>query len=402
MSVGVDGPILAGLHIDKTGGTSVQAHAAAMLGDGVGYSVSGALANATRVMRGDPLFAEYPPERVARIRLLFGHVLKLEDAFVFPEERLRLFTIVRDPFERFVSRYKHYLRRDRSTHHKNSARAFFEATRTDSAAAALFSSFGRFTESEVRDEAALAEVLANLDYVLWTGSLDHQGSELFALLGVPPMSERHRVYPETPDLDGLTRDDVAAANPLDSWIAEVMQREGAGGLGNPFGRERVGRERARQQIAESGSDSVEAAYVRTFDFMHRNALLPAAKMAFERRALVASSERLGRFLADRSIDLSPPWSADEEAAVGEVLVQVGAFEEAATLLAETVERHPDHFLAQLTLARAYKKFDKAKSRNATERAVALNGTNEEARHLLYKLTRSKKEREAARALAEER
>lgn len=394
---GAETKTLIGLHVDKTGGTSVNAHAVATLGDGEGYFVYGALANARRVMCGAPLLAEFPLERLDRTRLVFGHALELADAFLFPADRTLLFTIVRDPFERFVSKYKHYLRRDRRTHRNSSARAYFEQLRRDSFASVLFRTFGRFTEATEPDTASLSEILANLDFVLWTAELDSQGSELFALLGLPPMTERHRVYPETPDLDGITREEIAAANPLDSFIADVMRREGTGALGNPFGKERSGRERARARIVEAGGLTVDAAYERSFDFMSRVAMLPAARVSFERRGLAASMQRLERYLAERSIDLTGERSVDERTEIGQVLLELGDAREAAALLGETVQDAPDHFLAHYILARALKKFDKAGALVAAERAVALNQTNREAQHLLFKLTRSKKERRQAEA-----
>ena len=208
-------PVLIGHHFSKTGGTSIIRHAQKQLGLR-GIYTYGWATNKQRHANGQPMFDELPKPRIDDIRVLTGHGLTRQVVNRFIGRDALLFTIVRDPFERFASVYKHRLR-TLPEERWPTPRALFEEQRRSPFASEIKRRFC----APIRDPLDFTHVwsgLARFDMVLATEHLDDQNEHLFAHIGLSGTRERARVYPETPELGDVTREEVYERDAVDLQI----------------------------------------------------------------------------------------------------------------------------------------------------------------------------------------
>ena len=200
-------PMLIGHHFSKTGGTSIIRHARLALGQ-AGFHTFGAAMNRERRGRGEPLLTERPRHELDRIKVLTGHGLTREVLDLFAHRDILFFTIVREPWARFVSVYKHRHRVRPEGHRPTPGRLL----RTQPANPFATELTDRFGGTDPFD------VLRRFDMVLTTEHLDEQNGALFRHIGLPPTAERVRVYPEKPDMGLVTPERLLKRDALDADI----------------------------------------------------------------------------------------------------------------------------------------------------------------------------------------
>jgi len=378
-------PILVGLHIPKTGGTTLRRHIEPSVGWQHYYSCN-PFSMARRAMNGKPQLPLYGPEQLASLRCVFGHALTIEEMFLLDPARLRVFTILRDPVDQIVSSYKETIAAAEDPSQIPSFDEFFETVPPDSMARTIHTVFSRLVDPQAEfSVAGLRAILGRLDNVLWTESLDVQARALCALIGIEGIPRRQRVYPDEVFLGNVTRADIAARNPISVAIAEEMREHGTGALGNPFSRQRTDWSETRAQIGGRLADPVALAYFAAFDFMRDRHMLHAYSVVMETRD-DPGREMFGTYLADHEIDLTGHRpSIREQVELAVFLIDAKRSREAAQLLRALAEEVPDDFPVQFTLAKALQRDDAAAARAACERAIALNPTNQNARALMVAL-----------------
>ncbi len=380
------GPVLAGLHIPKTGGTTLRHHVETRLGKSECYA-SSHLHASRRVLRGDPLLPLYKRKRLHAVRFYLGHAPRLEEIFLLDCTALRVFTMLRDPVDHLVSRYKHTLRHSNDASEIPSFATFVAEAPADQMARKIRSTFGRLVDPvPPLSEAGLHTILAKLDYVLWTDSLDHQVAELCSLVGAEGVPERRRIYRDDVDLDGMTRADIEALSPIDTALASAMRERGASRIGNPFASERTDWAAARKQLAPQMQDPIREVYFAVFDYMRANHMLHAYSLSAEARDDPASLI-FARYVAERNIDLSARQpTIRDQVGLAVFLIDTKRGTEATALLRGLAEEAPDDFLVQFNLARALGRRELSTALAACKRALALNPMNQNARDLLSRLS----------------
>ena len=377
--------VLVGLHLAKTGGTSLHAHAKGCLPDRSQYYVCGVHEDAKRIMMGNPILSELDLEEIT---FAFGHNLLLEDALLFSEERLVMFTIIRDPFHRFVSQYKHYFRTRTDSGRPKTALEFLEDYPTNPTACRLEDLFGRLAPGKNLSKQRISNILKNIDLVLTTERLDESSPILFEIIGMPGPTERSRVYPERPNLEGITPEYIYELSPIDKFIHDSVKAT-ADWRVNPFGFDPDGRRRCRDLIITpySRDHLSDEAYSRVFGYFRSNDMLPALREVLAIRPWTPVARRLDHFCESTGIDpTTSPRTILEEINVGKAMLDSGEFGKAAEILKSATERHPDNFLAHYHLARALKRTGpNSAAQAACRRAIALNSTNQHARNLLAQI-----------------
>ena len=214
-------PLLIGHHFSKTGGTSLIRHAQNMLGLR-GFYTFGQDTNDQRLRNGQPLLMDLPRPRIDDIKILTGHGLIQQAINRFIGRDARLFTIIRDPFDRFASVYKHRLR-TMPQEQWPTPEELFEQQRANPWSHELRRRFckpesGPLPTGANGPDAQLVKALGRFDMILTTEHLDDQNEHLFAHIGLPGTRERARVYPETPDLGSVTREMVYERDGVDLAI----------------------------------------------------------------------------------------------------------------------------------------------------------------------------------------
>lgn len=218
-------PILVGYHFAKTGGTSLLRHAKKHLPSDQ-FHEYGSGSNARRREAGEQLLTELASDQLDRLLYVNGHGIDIDIARLFQRRKLCLFTVVRDPYDRFISSYKHRLRTKPKDQQPTPRELLDEQGENP------FSSHvsGRFGSGR------LQAALGRFDCLVATEHLDVQSKQLFAFIGLPGAKERARVYPETPDLDGIRPEDIYARDPIDREIHQnaVAYWLKHKRLGNPY------------------------------------------------------------------------------------------------------------------------------------------------------------------------
>ena len=200
-------PMLIGHHFSKTGGTSIVRHAREELGLRAFYTYGDAM-NRQRRENGRRTLFEFPRRRHDQIKILTGHNLTREVLDLFAHRDILFFTIVREPWARFVSVYKHRHRVRPEGHRPTPGRLL----RTQPANPFATELTDRFGGTDPFD------VLRRFDMVLTTEHLDEQNGALFRHIGLPPTAERVRVYPEKPDMGLVTPERLLKRDALDADI----------------------------------------------------------------------------------------------------------------------------------------------------------------------------------------
>ncbi|WCL55145.1 hypothetical protein [Gimibacter soli] len=227
------GPAHIGLHLAKTGGTTLLAHLQAHLGP-ENCRTYGPAAWVDRFFA--PASQKGP--NLTSFRLIAGHgvdhrLLALD----WPKVPV-LFCVLRDPFTHLVSEYKHHLRGLARTGRTVSLRDYFRTRRPDPLAQTLYRQFAPLAGDDAGyGIGAVETILRHFRYVMNTAKLDTHAGLLFGDLGVPLHAERRRVYEEAVDTSDLTPAEVEAANPLDARLARATleQTVTVGAPLNPFG-----------------------------------------------------------------------------------------------------------------------------------------------------------------------
>lgn len=373
-------PVLVGLHIPKTGGTTCQHHVAS-LGADIGYHNS-IVANADRVLNGVPLLPLWPPDKIAAVLSAFGHRITLEEALVLPCEQIRMFTIVRDPFDYFVSSYKHHRRTVAGQ--PMSAIAFFKAQQSNPQSEHISSAFGRLGDRDAGPTAqGVASSLSMLDYVLWTSRLDTELPALFGLIGLNDPVARMRVYSEQPDLDGISRADVIKHDPIDAEIAGAVGRQSRLAIGNPFRGPPTNWDDVKEALADRLGDPVRVSYFATFEYLAKRHALRALALAVDRRDSDPSGLLLREYLGkEYDAFISRPVSPEEETEIVRALRRLKFHDEAREVAYGLVERAPEHVPAHLELARLLWKTDPGRAAEACRAVLEINPSHDRANRLL--------------------
>jgi tetratricopeptide (TPR) repeat protein len=376
------GTVVIGLHFAKTGGTSVQAHAVQHFEDRFAFHGYGPRANTERLFAGERLLEEYSDDELRRVRFVFGHGVNADVPALFPRGSVRLFTVCRDPFDRFVSGFKHHLRAAKSGDQLD-ARAFFDQYAPNPFANAVFEGFGAYANgAETVNEAGLRETLRNFELILSTEHLDAQSPALFGPMGLPPLSMRKRVYPETPDLGDLKPEDIYGRDDLDTMVDKSVNAffeknpDAGGDTLNPFGFDarrrdshcdRVRRELGRETL-------IDRAYDRLFDQLRDQERLVAAERYLSLRDPNAVLPRLRRYCTANGIALEEDaLSGNGFGYLGEALLRAGRVEDARDVLHRGIERYPGSVLSLHVLAQSYwRSEDWQRVAEYSRRAVDLN------------------------------
>ena len=95
------------MHLEKTGGTTINAHLAEHLGFDDRFVHLGPWGNQTRTEAGEPQPDEWPPERLARLRVVSGHRVHATVHRLAGGRPARYFTFLRRPADLAVSQYNH-------------------------------------------------------------------------------------------------------------------------------------------------------------------------------------------------------------------------------------------------------------------------------------------------------
>lgn len=377
-------PVLVGLHIPKTGGTSFQRHVDRLGPDvAVHYSV---VRNAHRVLRGEPLLVEWPEADRARVRSAFGHQMSLEEAFVLPVDRLLMFTILRDPFDFFISSYKQYRRQVHAR--QMSPSEFFASQKDNGQARRVRARFGRLSDhqSELSLEF-VADVLSRLDAVLLTERLDEEIPSLCRLIGLGERAARERVYPETVELDGVTREDVERRDHIDLALVEMARSRSGPDFGNAFGQRKEGWLQVLSRLRDQLDDPVKVAYFSAFRQLEDNHALRGLVEIIEHRKEKQPTQRLLQaFLGSRYDTLLAREPTDrEQIQYIKALRQNRRKKEAIALCEELVERAPQDTAALMTLAELVGRKNPARARELVRSVLELNPDHLPARARLREL-----------------
>jgi tetratricopeptide (TPR) repeat protein len=382
--------VLIGLHFGKSGGTSLLAHAVEHFADRSAVHGYGPFANAERLFSGERLLEEYSAEALRKVRFVFGHGVDADVPALFAPGQVRLFAVCRDPFDRFVSHYKHVRRTD-SARSQIGARAFLDHYPANPFADAVMTGFGAYVGGDT-GEAGLRATLRNFELVLTTEQLDAQSALLFGQVGLPPLALRKRVYPETPDLDGLTPEYIRARDVLDAMVDDSVNAlfranpGGTGGTLNPFGFDPSGREAYGDSIRrDPGREAmIERAYGRLFDQLREQDRLIAADRYLAIKDPNSVLPRLRRHCAAHGIPLDDDaLGATGYGHLGEALLRAGRIEEARATLLRGLKRYPDSLLCLFVLAQSYRRTgDWQAVADYCERALDLNAMHTRALVLL--------------------
>lgn len=405
------GTVLIGLHFAKTGGTSLLAHAVSQFPDRFAVHGYGPRANAERLFNGERLIEEYDADELKRVRFVFGHGVNADVAALFPPERVRLFVVCRDPFTRFVSTYKHHLRTDKAGK-PLSPRAFLDRQTQDPFAEAVLRGFGAYApDGQQAGEAALVETLRNFEFVLTTEHLDAQSADLFRAVDLPPLSTRKRQFPDEPDLDGITSEEIHERNRIDTVVSRsaneafAKQAGAAGGTHNPFGFDATARQRFGD-AARTGmtrEQRIERAYIALFDMLRGQDRLVSLQQFLSLRDPNSVLPRLEHYCAAGGIALDEEsLSGEGRAYLGEAMLRAGDIEAARDILERSVDRYPDSFLSLYQLARTYARTeDWRQAADYCQRATELNPMHTKSLVLLGRARMNLDElKEAQAALAQ--
>ncbi len=405
------GTVLIGLHFAKTGGTSLLAHAVSQFPDRFSVHGYGPRANSERLFNGERLIEEYDAEELARVRFVFGHGVNADVTALFPPERVRLFVVCRDPFTRFVSAYKHHLRTDKAGK-PLSPLEFLGRQTQDPFASAVLRGFGAYAPDSGQDgETRLIEALRNFEFVLTTEHLDAQSADLFGTVGLPPLDTRKRQFPDEPNLEGISAEDIYARNRIDTVVSQranetfVKQAGSTSGTHNPFGFDAAARQRFGN-AARTGmtrEQRVARAYIALFDMLRRQDRLVSLQQFLKLRDPNAVLPRLERYCAAGGIGLDEEnLSGDGHAYLGAAMLRAGNLEAARDILERSVARHPDSFLSLYQLARTYARTeDWRQAADYCQRATELNPMHTKSLVLLGRARMNLDElKEAQAALAQ--
>ena len=373
------GPVFIGLHFAKTGGTSILAHVVQHIDDRFAVHGYGPRANTERLFSGERLLEEYTDAELRRVRFVFGHGVNADVPALFPDARVRLFTVCRDPFDRFISSYKHHLRTGKSNR-QLTARAFFDQSVENPFASAVLNGFGAYVPDN--GDERLRETLRSFEFVLTTEHLDTQSAALFGQLDLPPLAIRKRVYPGTPDLGDLTREEIYARDDLDTTVnRSVNERfldtaDRGGDTLNPFGldtsRRRAHGDTVRRELGRE--KLIERAYGRLFADLVEQDRLVAAERILAIADPNAVLPRLRRYCALNEISLDEDaLSGNGFGYLGEALLRAGRIDEARAVLRRAIERYPNSLLSFYVLGQSYRRTgDWQEVADYCQRAVDLN------------------------------
>jgi hypothetical protein len=235
-----DNPLIAGVHVAKTAGSTIAEHARINLGEPALYYYD-RFTRTRRFWAGIPQYEELPEQEKARIQVLFGHGVTFN--VVNLQERVpEFFITIRHPLPFFHSRYNHESMGARRRLTQLPFEAFLKKEKQNHFSWYLVNFFGKL--AEFGDEISYrnsVSILRNFKYVFATEQVDEQTPALWNALGVASGMERIRVAKNKEPVP-ISDDEILAMHQVDlelykdiaSMRAEDVDQNGAL---NPFGYE---------------------------------------------------------------------------------------------------------------------------------------------------------------------
>lgn len=245
-----------GLHIAKTGGTSILYNFRTNLAPEASFNY-GHVSNVNRFLTGQPLLEDIAPNDLLNLKFIFGHGVHEGLLRTLPHPDLALFCVFRDPYLHMLSHFKHQTRMGANDGTSITPGKFLEQRSDNPASRFVVAHFPTLAgEGDLRTQ--VLNVLKHFRFVLSTDNLTEQSVGLFRLAGVPPITSKRRVYPEVIELPGLSREDVYAANAVDYEINQAInaiQDDPEQAVSwNPFGYDPEAFTAARENMRRTISD----------------------------------------------------------------------------------------------------------------------------------------------------
>lgn len=273
-----------GLHISKTGGTSILYNFRTHLDRGA-FLNYGETSNVARFLSGNQLLENMQPSELLKYQFVFGHGVHEGLLETLPHADVALFCVFRDPYIRLLSQLKHQTRMNARKGVTLSPETFLQRRQNNPASHQLVKHFPTLAgQGDLRTQAH--NVLKHFRFVFSTDNLTEQSSGLFRLVGAPPIKTKRRVYTESVELPGLSREDVYLDNQVDYEINEAINAMTQDPLHaeswNPFGYDPDALSKAREKMHEAGlvTDRREKFLTMFASNLHRkNSVLAAQEYA---------------------------------------------------------------------------------------------------------------------------
>lgn len=345
-----------GLHIAKIGGTSILYNLSTHV-DQDAYFNYGPHSNVARFFKGQPTLGEMEDKKLKKLKFVFGHGVNERLLRALPHKNLALFCVYWDPYEHMLSQYKHRIRMSALKGNSITVETFLERRQNNPASHFLVTHFPTLAgEGDLRTRSH--NVLKHFRFVLSTDNLTQQSVGLFRLAGVPPITAKRRVYPESVEIPGLSRDDVYAANAVDYEINQAInaieQDPEQADTWNPIGYDPEALIAARDQIRQKISA----------DDQRKHSFKMVARQVRQLQSVLAAQEyarqsRVTPDLASTLEALPPPLSnaagaqSAEQTNLARILHKGGKSQDAIVALEKAIELNNNNANAYFLLSRIY-------------------------------------------------
>lgn len=346
------GTCILGLHISKTGGTSILYNFRNHL-DRDAFLNYGPTSNVARFLSGKPMFEEMPPSEHLKYQFMFGHGVHEGLLETLPHTDVTLFCVFRDPYMRLLSQFKHQTRMNARKGATLSSEVFLQQRQNNPSSHQLVAHFPTLAgQGDLRTRAH--NVLKHFRFVFSTDNLTEQSSGLFRLAGAPPIKTKRRVYTESVELPGLSREDVYAANQVDYEINEAINAMTQDPLQaeswNPFGYDPEALSKVREKMRETGSamDQSEKFLTMFANDLHRkNSVLAAQEYARQSKMTGDIASML------ETLSPQPKAMSFEQSNLAVILHMGGKSKDAMTALEKAIELNNNNANAFYQLSAIY-------------------------------------------------
>ncbi|RMB11781.1 tetratricopeptide repeat protein [Eilatimonas milleporae] len=374
-------------HIAKTGGTTLLHHLRDELGKDacVAYGLHPGM---ERFFNGQPLWEELPDAEKRQARVLLGHQVSDRLIPTIPaDDVIGLFCVWRDPYDHFISQYRHHSGYLAQTGQQVDARAYLKSLPPNRVVRALYRLFRRLAMEDRFSFDAACRVLSQFEFLCVTERLATDLTTLTQRLGVGPVTRRERVSQGQIDLGGLHADDIYEHFRMDMRLYRlIVDRLNGRTEDNPlaFDASLFSENQRRLRQESHDRDAVPPAYEALASFMVGRNVIDAAKLELTLRGAEAPKYApIWAAHATVNQQRDPVAVALSEKEKGSVYMRHNLPELALSCFEKAIQLNPEHITAHIAGARAFQALgDIPMARRYAEQGLALNPRNGVARDLL--------------------